>query len=129
MPSCNRCYPEKHTLGIEEGGKGGDTTIVKKFGKDFRSGGGALTLDEDEVNGDRIGDFVYVKKHDDGWVIVGEIHEDYFTWVNDFVAYNIKQYGWWVAGDFEKEVVASCEEAFNDFYEKHKPEEWDYGDI
>jgi len=105
--------------------------IIKKFGKDFHSKEGALTLDPDEVKGIYYGNDVCVKKHDDGWIIVGRIHEDGLAWVNDFVAYNTKHDwpAWWVAGDFEEEVIASCEEAFNDFYEKHKPRAWDYGDI
>lgn len=102
--------------------------ITKKYGKDFSSEGGALTLDTQEVTdveGTEAG--VHTRHHDDGWVITGRVHEDYYTWVNSFAAYHYTL--GWVCGDFEEEVYASSEEAFNDFYSKHKPEAWDYGDI
>ncbi|MHA1268061.1 MAG: hypothetical protein ACTSRS_22780, partial [Candidatus Helarchaeota archaeon] len=66
--------------------------IIKKFGKDFHSKEGALTLDPDEVKGiycgnDYYGNDVCVKVHADGWVIVGKIYDEGIEWVNDFVAY------------------------------------------
>ena len=90
--------------------------IVKKFGVDFDSCGGALTLGEGEIG-----------THEDGWTIKGEIHEDYYTWVNEFEATHSKYGRVW--GDFESEVYADTEEGFKDFFEKHPPQAWDYGDI
>lgn len=104
--------------------------ITKKFGKDFNSEGGALTLNPDEVcegeyevNSNK----EYSRTHKDGWTIKGRIHEDYYEWVNDFEAIHPKFGKVW--GDFESEVYADTEEGFKDFFDKHKPEEWDYGDI
>lgn len=80
---------------------------------------GALTLSTE-----------YLGRHDDGWEIVGAVHEDYCEWVNSFVAYKHDGYdSEWVAGDFEKGVVASSKEAYNEFIEKYPPSSWDYEDI
>ena len=69
-------------------------------------------------------------RHDDGWEIIGRVHEDYFEWINSFVAYNHKDWPYsWVAGDFEEEVVASSQEAYDDFVSKYPPSAWDYWDI
>lgn len=80
---------------------------------------GALTLSPE-----------YLGRHADGWEIVGLVHDDYYMWVNSFVAYkNEIHSGEWVAGDFEDEVVASSQEAYNEFITKYPPESWDYMDI
>jgi hypothetical protein len=90
--------------------------IVKKFGVDFQSHYGALTLNPDELG-----------FHGDGWRIEGEVIEDYFEWINYFEAQH-PVYGR-VWGDFEDEVYADSEEAFKHFYLNHPPTPWDYGDI
>lgn len=102
-------------------------TIVKRFGVDFESAGGALTLDPSEVcsNGEDRGK--HTKLHNDGWEITGVVQEDYFVWVNYFEA-NHPKYGR-VWGDFEEEVFADSEEGFKNFYDNHAPEAWDYYDI
>lgn len=101
--------------------------IEKKYGKDFSSYGGALTLRVQQVS-----DLDYFigyseKTHESGWTICGEVVEDYFHWVNEFSATH-KKYGK-VYGDFEKSVFADSEEGFQHFWENHQPEEWDYMDI
>ena len=101
--------------------------ITKKFGIDFKSVDGALTLGVSEVTDGNEESGTYSKTHDDGWTIEGEIREDYFTWINEFSATH-KKYGK-VWGDFENEVFAESEEGFNDFYKNHEPSAWDYGDI
>lgn len=101
--------------------------IEKKFGVDFNSRGGALTLDVSEVTEGNEESGIYEREHKDGWTIKGEIHEDYFTWVNDFEAKHNKFGKVW--GNFEDIVYADSEEAFKDFYANHEPSEWDYGDI
>lgn len=101
--------------------------ICKKFGTDFNSSGGALTLSTSEVTEGNESQGVHIRKHDDGWIIMGEIHEDYYAWVNKFVA--LHEYHGIVCGDFESEIYASSEEGFKDFYDKHTPNAWDYGDI
>ena len=104
--------------------------IIKEFGKDFFSDGGALTLNPSEVTDEENvanTGIEYSKTHKDGWIIKGEVHEDYYDWVNEFEA-NHPIYGK-VWGDFEDVVYADTEEGFKDFFEKHKPEAWDYGDI
>jgi len=90
--------------------------ITKKFGVDFDSKYGALTLRPEDIG-----------THKDGWTITGEVHEDYYEWVNEFEAIH-KKYGK-VWGDFEGEVHADSEKGFKHFYKHHTPEEWDYGDI
>lgn len=90
--------------------------LTKTFGKDFHSPGGALTLRPHDIG-----------EHKDGWTITGEIHEDYYEWVNDFTAVNPSYGAVW--GDFEGKVYATSQEAFDHFYSHHTPEAWDYGDI
>lgn len=90
--------------------------IIARFGVDFDSTGGALTLNPSDIG-----------THKDGWTITGEIHEDYFEWVNDFEA-NHPEYGalW---GNFEDTVYAISREALEHFMSYHEPSAWDYYDI
>jgi len=67
------------------------------------------------------------RTHSDGWTITGDIHEDYYVWVNAFEAVHPKYGRVW--GDFEHEVYADSEEAYNLFVTNYPPEEWDYWDI
>lgn len=90
--------------------------VIKKFGIDFNSYGGALTLNPSDLG-----------THKDGWTVKGEVIEDYYEWVNEFEAHHLFYGKVW--GDFEDTVYADSEEGFKDFYEKHTPEEWDYQDI
>lgn len=112
---------------LEEQGKQAESDairngVVKKYGVDFRNephrnyGSPALTLDPDHIG-----------SHPDGWTIEGEIHEDYYEWVNEFKASH-PTYGL-VWGDFESFVFASSEEAYQHFYQNHPPSSWDYWDI
>lgn len=64
---------------------------------------------------------------DSGWTIEGHVWEDYYEWINEFVATH-PVYGK-IEGDFEKEVTAESEEALNHFLSFHNYEEWDYWDI
>lgn len=102
--------------------------VTKIFGIDFDSVGGALTLSPKEV--DDIYDKetkCHTRRHPDGWIISGKIHEDYYYWVNDFEArHQVYKKVW---GNFEDKVYADSEEGFADFFAKHPPEDWDYGDI
>lgn len=91
--------------------------IEKRFGKDFDSAGGALTLSPDDVT----------ETQDSGWVINGRILEDYYEWVNSFEAIH-PELGR-VYGDFEGVVYATSEEAFSHFYSNHPQTAWDYYDI
>lgn len=91
--------------------------ITKRFGDDFYSSGGALTLKLEWIN----------NKNSSGWLISGDIHEDYYEWVNEFEAEH-PTYGK-VWGNFEDKVYADSEEGFRHFYENHTPEAWDYMDI
>jgi hypothetical protein len=92
--------------------------VIKVAGVDYPYSGGheALTLDIDELG-----------LNESGWVIEGEVHEDYYEWVNEFEA-NHCIYGK-ITGDFETQVVAENEEAFQHFWENHEPDGWDYWDI
>ena len=102
-------------------------TIIKEFGKDFNSKGGALTLSREEVTDGSEESGIHQKTHKDGWTIKGKIHEDYYVWVNEFEAEHPKFGKVW--GNFEDKVFADTEEGFNDFFKKHKPNAWDYWDI
>ena len=91
--------------------------IIKKVWDDYEgSYNGALTLPPEAIG-----------THESGWTIEGEIHKDYYEWVNNFKAthpiYGIVQ------GDFEEFIETSSDEAFEHFYKNHPPESWDYGDI
>jgi len=101
--------------------------IVKEYGKDFYSDGGALTLSTAEVTDKSYTDGTHQKTHKDGWTILGDIQEDYYKWVNEFNAVHPKFGRVW--GNFEDKVYADSEEGFQDFYKNHRPEAWDYGDI
>ena len=90
--------------------------ITKKFEIDFDSIGGALTLSPSCIG-----------ENNSEWTIEGEIHEDWYEWVNEFKATHPKYGKVW--GDFEEKVYADSEEGFQDFYKHHVPEAWDYGDI
>jgi hypothetical protein len=85
-------------------------TANKKFGSQ------AITLTSDSIG-----------THKSGWVIEGQIHEDYYTWVNMFKATH-PTYGR-VIGDFEKEVFADSKEGYDNFCKHHPVENWDYWDI
>ena len=103
--------------------------IVKKFGVDFFSKEGALTLRTKEVTDKEVEEYdvPYQKTHEDGWTIKEVVHEDWFEWVNYFEAsHPIYRKVW---GDFEKEVFADSEDGFEHFYSNHTPKDWDYGDI
>ena len=65
--------------------------------------------------------------NESGWTIEGQIHEDYFEWVNEFEATHPDFGRVW--GDFEDVVYADSEKAFEHFYENHSPSSWDYYDI
>jgi hypothetical protein len=103
---------------------------TKKFGIDFHSSGGALTLSAESVKENCAlfnREEYYTRTHASGWTITGKISEDYYTWVNDFMAYN-PDFGW-VEGNFEDKVYATSEEAFKHFWKNHQPQAWDYQDI
>lgn len=99
--------------------------IVKRFEV---VGSLASTLDAEEVCENhewQCGDSS--RTHKDGWTISGNILQDWGFWVNTFEASHPDFGRVW--GDFESEVFATSEAAFQDFYEKHPPFSWDYGDI
>jgi len=100
--------------------------IEKKFGVDFDSSGGALTLNPSEVS-DKDDYGLCERKHKDGWKIKGEIQEDYCTWVNDFEAKHPRYGKVW--GNFEDIVYATSEKGYQHFYKHHTPQAWDYQDI
>jgi len=102
--------------------------VIKKFGIDFDSDGGALTLRPSDVGvtGDDLGLHTYTHERS-GWTITGKVVEDHYTWINEFKATH-PLYGS-VKGNFERKVVATSEARFNHFYKNHPPESWDYEDI
>lgn len=103
--------------------------VIKKFGTDFNSDGGALILTPSEVSENgytKYGD-IQQKTHPDGWTVKGVVHKNNYAWVNDFEATH-PVYGK-VWGNFESQVFADTEEGYNHFYINHKPEAWDYHEI
>lgn len=102
--------------------------ITKVFGKDFFSSGGALTLPPESITDDKmVTKGHWSKKHKSGWTISGEMHEDYYRWVNEFNAQHPELGSVW--GNFEFKVFATTEEAYQNFLANHPPEDWDYRDI
>lgn len=101
--------------------------VTRTFGKHFNSSGGALTLSPSEVTDSGAESGIHSRTHDDGWTITGLIHEDYYTWVNDFEASHPKFGKVW--GNFQSEVYADTKAGFDNFYANHTPNAWDYGDI
>ena len=98
------------------------------FTKDFEiEGHQALTLNTSEVTDSDAESGEHTKTHPSGWTITGEIYEDYYKWVNDFVATH-PQFGT-VRGNFEVDVDATSEAAFVHFWKHHEPMAWDYWDI
>jgi len=84
--------------------------------KTFESGGMAHTLSPSDLGPNK-----------SGWVIVGEVHEDYFEWVNDFKAQH-SRHGI-VKGNYESSIEATSEQAFQHFNKYHPAQIWDYMDI
>lgn len=70
---------------------------------------------------------VYLGANDSGWLITGQVTTDYYEWVEQFFAYH-EDFGF-VCGNFEQEVFADSQEAFDHFIDWHPPESWDYADI
>jgi hypothetical protein len=101
--------------------------FIYKPEEDFPRKDSALTIDPSEVCDDNSDSGYHKKTHKDGWTIEGKIHEDYYTWVNEFKAEHPTLGKVW--GDFEEAVFSEQEEGFKDFYAKHPPSSWDYGDI
>jgi hypothetical protein len=106
---------------------GNDLPVIKRFGVDFHSGGGALTLNSEEVSEADVECGTHSRTHASGWTITGDVRNDYYVWVNDFKAEHPTLGR--VEGDFEVEVRATSEEAFKHFWENHEPAAWDYHDI
>jgi len=103
---------------------------TKKFGIDFDSKGGALTLSPEDVGYWDVGSGEireYSKTHKNGWTISARVYEDHFRWVNEFKAEH-PELGR-VCGDFEFHVFADSEEGYQDFYFNFPPRPWDYKDI
>lgn len=76
--------------------------VIRIFGKHFDSLGGALTLDSSVVG-----------VNTSGWTVKGQIHEDYYEWVNEFSASH-PEYGR-VWGNFETVVKATSKKSFRSF--------------
>ena len=113
LVNCPKC---RETDEFREEWAKGPTAHEFREGADFDNHSGALTLSPD-ING----------THDSGWTVDGEVHEDYFSWVNEFTATHPKHGR--VAGDFESVVKADTAEGFAHFMKHHPPEAWDYADI
>lgn len=101
-------------------------TVLKRNGFDLISrNGGALNLCGEYLDGVKDGNFT--KTYDNGWTLSGYAQDDWRLWVNLFFATHHK-YGM-VWGDFEINVFAETEEAYQDFVKHFPPMDWDYHDI
>jgi hypothetical protein len=65
--------------------------------------------------------------HENGWTITGEIHEDYYEWVNYFEASH-PIHGK-VKGCYETYIEADTKMAFEAFEKEFPANIWDYYDI
>lgn len=78
----------------------------------------AITIDDDFLGYNDNGQFT----------LYAEVHEDYYTWINFFVAVFDDGINW-VVGDYESVVYASNEETVKVFEKNIIIDEWDYFDI
>jgi len=60
------------------------------------------------------------RQHEDGWKIKGRIHENYFTWVEEFYAEHPKLGKVW--GSFSKKIYTTSSKAYEHFIEHHPPD-------
>jgi hypothetical protein len=110
--------------GYEEGNDYEDV-VRKEYGEDFVSdladscGSCAFTLSPDYLKAD--------PEDVNGWLLLGDVKEDYFEWINEFEAFNPKFGRVW--GNFELTVYADSEEGYQDFVKYFPPNSWGYGDI
>jgi hypothetical protein len=81
----------------------------------------------DGAPGRRTDGVEYTKSHTSGWTITGTYREDYYTWVEHFMAIH-PQLGY-VSGDFDDVIEASSHAAYDHFMAHHPPNHWDRGDI
>jgi hypothetical protein len=105
-------------------------TIIKIAGIDYLYDDEyALSLDVKEVAKDSntIHGKIYSRVHGDSWRITGEVIEDHFAWVGYFEAEHPKFGDVW--GNFDDKVYADSEDAFKNFYKKHKPYSWNPEEI
>lgn len=93
--------------------------------KDYRDLGDftARTLKLDGYDGDA-GPVTLKRGH---WTVLTTVSIDWYQWANEFSAMN--EDGEIVAGDFEKTVISSSQEALDDFLKYFPYTEWDYEDI
>ena len=70
---------------------------------------------------------ISTRVHDNGWTITGQIQEDYYSWVLEFVAFH-PQYGM-VWGNIDQEILATSEEAWLMFSREFPAEPFDFGCI
>ena len=78
---------------------------------------GALTLDPS---------CLYAPAIHGGWIVSGEVQDDFFTWVNNFAAVKDSDF---VCGNFESEIWATNQEAYDDFIKNCPPDSWDYDEL
>lgn len=70
----------------------------------------------------------YSKKHSNGWTVCAIPHEDYYVWVNNFIATHPKLGV--VCGNYEKPYLSATNlTAFDDFVANFAPRSFDYDDI
>ena len=61
-----------------------------------------------------------------GWSMLGKVHEDYFYWIEEFVAFKGLDM---VFGNFLDKVSCDSLDALEDFLKNFEVERWDFYDI
>jgi len=95
--------------------------------KIFESKNGFLSLPSVYVTDIKVKRGYHSKKHKSGWTISGEVHEDYYTWVEEFSAKHDK-YGE-IIGNFNDFILVESEESLKHFLKHHPYEDWELKDI
>lgn len=97
-----------------------------KFEKSY--GSEARTLEPEIVHdGAREECGMFTRTHSNGWTVTGRVVEDWYYWVNDFVATHPIFGKVW--GNYEEIVYADTEAGYLAFTASFPPHVWDYHDI
>lgn len=70
------------------------------------------------------------KVHNGRWEFNGEYNEDYFKWIDYFLAYFHTEDGSdWIVGHNRLGIIANNETMYIRFMKQYKPESWDFMEI
>lgn len=69
----------------------------------------------------------YTFQHDNGWYIIAEVVEDYFSWCEDFIAIHTKH--GMISGNYNSAIYANKEETLIEFMKEYPSVTFDPADI